>query len=145
MAHPTSDGEVLAMWRLLRFIPVTRAAAALWAWRNRRELSRWLGFAWRAFPPFTGDRNDLIAEAKLRAALSRDERTRGVPTLAVRVSDGIAYLDGRLPPPLHDLVYSIAASTTGLGPIECRIAERGYRGPPRPHVHATHVPARVDR
>ena len=133
------------MWNLLRFIPVTRAAAALWAWRNRRELGRWMAFAWRAVPPFTGDRDDLVTEAKLRAAISRDERTRGLPTLAVRVADGTAFLDGRMAAPLHDLVYSIADSTIGIGAIECRIGDRRYRGLPRAHVHTTHVPARVDR
>src|ERR671918_1764851 len=114
MADETSDGEGLAMWRFLRFVPVTRAAAALWAWRNRRELGRWMGFAWRAIPPSTTDRDDLVTEAKLRAALARDERTRGLPTLAVRVADDTAFLDGRMAQPLHDLVYSIADSVGGI-------------------------------
>ncbi|HET9672304.1 MAG TPA: hypothetical protein VFQ40_05590, partial [Actinomycetota bacterium] len=66
------------MRRYLKLLPVTRATAALWAWRNRRELGRWAGFAWRALTPGGESREDVIAEARLRAALARDERTRGL-------------------------------------------------------------------
>lgn len=121
-------------------MPITRTAAVLWAWRNRRELGRWLGFAVRAIPSLPDadiDRHDLVSEARLRASLSRDERTRGVPTLAVHVRDGAAILDGRLPPPLHDLVFSIAEATTGVRAIECRIMAPGSLEPARPHVHTT--------
>jgi len=145
MAHPKSDGEVLEMRRSLRSIPITRATAALWAWRNRREVGRWLGFVWRAVPPSGSNRWDLLAEAKLRAALAKDERTRGLPTLSVRVVDGTAFLDGRLAPEVHDLVVSIAGSTTGIRAIGCRIGDRGARGMVAPHVHTTHVPTRTDR
>jgi hypothetical protein len=146
MAHRRSDGEVLAMRRFLRLIPITRATAALWAWRNRREVSRWLGFAWRALPPSGTDREDLLTEAKLRAGLAKDERTRGLPTLSVRVADGTAFLEGRLAPGLHDLVVFIAESTNGIRAIECRIGDRGARGLVPPHAHTTtHVPARTDR
>jgi hypothetical protein len=144
-AHPRSDGEVLTMRRFLRAIPITRATAALWAWRNRREVGRWLGFAWHALPPSGSDREDLLAEARLRAGLAKDERTRGLPTLSVRVLDGTAFLDGRFAPAIHDLVVSITESTKGIRAIECRIGDRGTRGLVPPHVHATHVPARTDR
>jgi osmotically-inducible protein OsmY len=133
------------MRRSLRSIPITRATAALWAWRNRREVGRWLGFAWRALPPSGSDRDELLTEAKLRAGLAKDERTRGLPTLSVRVEDGTAFLDGRLAPGLHDLVARIAESTKGVRAIECRIGDRGTRDLVPPHVHATHVPARTDR
>jgi hypothetical protein len=145
MAHPRFDGEVLAMRRFLRLIPITRATAALWAWRNRREVGRWLGFVWRAVPPSSSDREDLFTEAKLRAGLAKDERTRGLPTLSVRVMDGTVFLEGRLAPELHDLVVSVAGSTKGTRSIECRIGDRGTRGLVPPHVHTTHVPARTDR
>jgi hypothetical protein len=145
MAHPRSDGEVLEMGRFLRSIPITRATAALWAWRNRREVGRWLGFVWRAVPPSVSDRQALLTEAKLRAGLAKDERTRGLPTLSVRVVNGTAFLEGRLAPELHDLVVSIAESTKGIRTIECRIGDRGARGLVPPHVHTTHVPTRIDR
>jgi hypothetical protein len=129
------------MRKLLRLIPVTRATAALWAWRNRREVGRWLGFAWRALPPSESDREDLLTETRLRTALSKDERTRGLPTLSVRVDAGSALLDGRLAPELHDLVFSIAEATKGVRAIECRIGDRGTRGPLRPHIHTTRAPS----
>ena len=134
------------MLRFVRMLPVTRVTAVLWAWRNRRELGRWAGFAWRALTPGGESREDVIAEARLRAALARDERTRGVPTLAVRVAEGTAFLDGRMSSPLHDLVASIAEGTKGVAAIECRIQDRRSMEPPRAHVHAarTPVPGRVD-
>lgn len=132
---------------LARFSPVGRVTAALWAWRNRRELGRWMGFAWRAIPPSGADRDDLFTEGRLRAALSRNERTRGLPSLAVRVVDGDAILDGRLSPELHDLVFSLAEGTKGVRRVTCRIGDRGARHQPRRHVHTTSVPVapRPDR
>lgn len=129
------------MRKFLRMIPITRATAALWAWQNRREVGRWLGFAWRALPPAGNVRDDLVTEARLRAALSKDERTRGLPTLSVRVDDGTATLDGRLASELHELVFSIAGSTRGIRSIVCRIGDRTARGPLQPHVHASSVSA----
>jgi hypothetical protein len=131
------------MFRALgRFTPVGRATAALWAWRNRRELGRWLGFAWRAVPPWSVDRDDLLTEARLRASLSKDERTRGLPTLAVRVRSGEATLFGRMSPDLHDVVYGVAERTKGVRRIECRIGDKRSRGPVQPHVHTGAIPSR---
>jgi hypothetical protein len=138
-------GRIRKLWQL---VPITRTAAALWAWRNRRELGRWLGFAVRALPSLPDanvDRNDILTEARLRAALSRDERTRGLPTLAVHVRNGRAILDGRLAPPLHELVYSLAEDTRGVRAIDCRIEPRGSLGPPRSHVHAAAHPIPTGR
>ena len=132
------------MLRFVKMLPVTRAAAALWAWRNRRELGRWAGFAWRALTPGGESREDVITEARLRAALAGDERTRGLPTLTVRVAGGTATLGGRMSSPLHDLVLSIAEGTRGVTSIDCRIQDRRSLEPPRPHVHTTRVPGRMD-
>jgi osmotically-inducible protein OsmY len=124
-----------------RWLPISRAAAALWAWKNRREVGRWLGFAWRAVPPSDADRDDLFAEGRLRAALARDPRTRGVPSLAVRVIDGTAHLGGRLPPDLHDLAAAVAQGTRGVRRVECRIQDRGRRRTPMTHGHTVEVNA----
>lgn len=134
------------MLKFVKMLPVTRVTAVLWAWRNRHELGRWAGFAWRALTPGGENREDVIAEARLRAALARDERTRGIPTLGVRVAGAAATLDGRMSSPLHDLVYSIAEGTKGVAHIECRIQDRRSLEPPRAHVHTarTSVPGRVD-
>jgi len=126
------------LWKLL---PISRATAGVWAWKNRRELGRWLGFAWRAVPPSTAGRDDVVAEARLRTALAKDPRTRGVPSLSVRVEDGGAILEGFLPPDVHDLAASIARRTKGVGRFECRITDKSRRSTAMSHVHAMEVPA----
>jgi hypothetical protein len=134
------------MGRIVKMIPVTRTTAVLWAWKNRHELGRWAGFAWRALTPGGESREDVVAEARLRAALARDERTRGLRTLVVRVAGATATLDGRMSPPLHDLVYSFADGTRGVLSVECRIQDRRAMGPPRAHIHTEQgsVPRRAD-
>jgi hypothetical protein len=122
-------------------LPIGRATAGIWAWKNRRELGRWLGFAWRAVPPSTANRDDVVAEARLRTTLAKDPLTRGVPSLSVRVEDGTAILEGHLPPDLHDLVASIAVRTKGIRRVECRISDKGPRRTPISHAHMIAVPA----
>jgi osmotically-inducible protein OsmY len=126
------------LWRVL---PIGRATAGIWAWKNRREVGRWIGFVWRAVPPSTADRDDVVAEARLRTALAKDPRTRGVPSLSVRVEGGTAILEGHLPPDLHDLVASIAERTKGIRRVDCRIRDKGPRRTPMSHHHMIAVPA----
>ena len=121
------------LWKLF---PVGRVTAAWWAWKNRRELGRWARFAWRAVPPSGADRSDLLAEARLRAALARDARTRGVPSLSVGVHGRTAALGGSLAPDVHDLAYSTARGTKGVLRVECAIRDRGRRRAPSNHRHA---------
>jgi len=118
------------MARLWKILPIGRATAGIWAWKNRRELGRWLGFAWRAVPPSTAGRDDLLAEARLRTTLAKDPRTRGAPSLAVRVLGGTAIL-GAL----------IAQRTKGIDRIECRIIDKGPRRTPMSHAHMIPVAA----
>jgi hypothetical protein len=120
------------LWKAL---PIGRAAAAAWAWRNRRELGRWLGFAWRAVPPSTSDRDDLLAEGRLRVALAKDPRTRGAPSLSVRVVGGTAHLEGRVSQDVHDLTVAVTHQTKGVDRIDCRIGDRRRRHAPTPHSH----------
>jgi len=126
---------------LWRSIPIGRATAGIWAWKNRRELGRWLGFVWRAVPPSAAGRADVSAEARLRTALAKDPRTRGAPSLFVRVLSGTAILEGHLPPDLHDLVASIAERTKGVRRAECRISDKGPRRAPMSHPRMIAVPA----
>ena len=126
------------LWRLL---PISRVTAGLWAWKNRRELGRWAGFAWRAIPPSAAARDDVVAEARLRAALAKDPRTRGTPSLSVRVTNGAALLDGHLPPDVHDLVATTAERTKGVHRVECRIGDKGARRSPMSHAHTIPVAA----
>lgn len=129
------------MARFLKLLPISRATAGIWAWKNRRELGRWLGFAWRAVPPSTSGRDDVVAEARLRTALAKDPRTRGVPSLSVRVERGTAILEGFLPHGVHDLAATIARRTKGVHRLECRITDKGSRRTPMSHAHAIEVPA----
>jgi hypothetical protein len=129
------------MAKLWRSLPIGRATAGLWAWKNRRELGRWLGFLWRAVPPSTSGRDDVLAEARLRTVLARDPRARGAPSLSVRVERGTAILEGFLHPDVHDLVASIAQRTKGVHRIECRIGDKGRRRTPMSHAHMITVPA----
>lgn len=126
------------LWRLL---PISRATAGLWAWKNRRELGRWLGFAWRAITPSAANRDDVLAEGRLRAALAKDARTRGRPSLSVRVANRVAFLDGHLPPDVHDLAASLAERTKGIHRVECRIGDKGTRRTPMSHTHTIPVTA----
>ena len=129
---------MVGLWRLL---PIGRATAGIWAWKNRRELGRWLGFAWRAAPLSTANRDDVVSEARLRTTLAKDPLTRGVRSLSVRIENGTAILEGHLPPDLHDLVASIAERTKGVRRIECRIRDKGRRRTPISHAHMIVVPA----
>ncbi len=130
------------LWRLL---PISRATAGLWAWKNRRELGRWLGFVWRAIPPSAADRDDVLTEGRLRAALAKHPRTRGAPSFSVRVVDGTAFLEGYLAPDLHDLVASIAQKTKGVRRVGCRIGDKGPRRTPKTHAHTIPVIAIAPR
>jgi BON domain-containing protein len=126
------------LWKIL---PIGRATAAWWAWKNRRELGRWAGFVWRTVPPSSAGRADVLAEGRLRAALAKDPRTRGVPSLAVRVANGTAFLEGHLSPDLHDLVASVTRTTKGVRLVECRIRDKGARHGPMSHAHTIAVAA----
>ena len=125
----------------LKFLPVGRTAAVWWAWRNRRELGRWVWFALRAIPPGGRQPGDVVTEARLRAALARDERTRGAPSFSVLVDRGVAKLDGRLPPGLHDLVARLADETKGVRRVDCAIRDKGRRRSPMTHAHVLDVSA----
>jgi hypothetical protein len=64
------------------------------AWRNRRDVLRWFGFA-RSAMAERGTRPlaELLTEARVRAAVSADAGLRQDPGLRdVRVSDGVVTL-----------------------------------------------------
>jgi osmotically-inducible protein OsmY len=107
-------------------VPVSRGAVALWAWRNRTELLDWAGFATRSVPRLQGEeRSDVITEARLRARLTNDPRTRGVAGLRVDVSDGVATLSGVVPAEVHDAALAIATDTRGVRRVRDTLRDRG--------------------
>jgi hypothetical protein len=106
-------------------VPVTRGAIALWAWRNRTELLDWAGFATRSVPRLQGEeRGDVITEARLRARLTNDPRTRGTASLRIDVSDGVATLSGVVSPDVHDAALDIATDTRGVRRVRDTLRDR---------------------
>jgi len=96
-------------------LPLSRVGMAMWAWRNRDELLRWAGFAATAVPSIVeGRADDVVTEAKLRARLTADSRTRGAEGLRVTVRDGVATLSGVVDAAVHDVAIDLATSTGGV-------------------------------
>jgi osmotically-inducible protein OsmY len=97
-------------------LPMSRAGMALWAWQNRDHVRNWAGFGARAVRQVgQGNRADTLAEARLRATLTTDRRTRpAAPRLAVEVQHGVAILRGRVPADVADAALDIAEETPGV-------------------------------
>jgi osmotically-inducible protein OsmY len=107
-------------------VPVSRVGMAWWAWRNRTQLMDWAGFATRSVPRLQGEeRVDVITEARLRARLTNDPRTRGAEGLRVDVSDGVATLSGVVSPEVHDAVLAVATDTRGVHRVRDTLREKG--------------------
>jgi hypothetical protein len=96
-------------------VPLSRMGVALWAWRNRDEVLRWAGFVGGAVPKLVdGNASDVLAEARLRARLTADARTRGIAGLRLVVADGVATVAGVVDPAVHDVARSRTTSTSGI-------------------------------
>src|SRR5689334_9565410 len=100
----------------------------MWAWHNRDELLAWAGFVAAAAPKLAEGRgNDVLTEAKLRARLTADGRTRGAAGLRVSVDDGVATLAGVVDPAVHDVALDLATSTGGIARVRDDIAHPSRR------------------
>jgi hypothetical protein len=109
-------------------IPISRVGMAMWAWRNRDELLRWTIFAAGAVPRLIeGDGSDVAAEARLRAKLTADPRTRGAPGLRVEVDEGVATLSGVVAAPVHDVAVDAATSTSGISRVRDDLQDHDRR------------------
>ena len=109
-------------------VPLSRTAVAVWAWRNRTELLDWAGFASRSVPRLQGEeRSDVITEARLRARITNDARTRGTTGLRVDVADGVATLSGQVSPDVHDAALAIATDTRGVRRVRDTLKDKGRR------------------
>ncbi|MGI9120568.1 MAG: BON domain-containing protein [Acidimicrobiales bacterium] len=105
-------------------LPISRVGAAMWAWRHRQEIAGWTTWAAQAAPRVAaGDTRDVVTEGRLRARLTGDGRTRGVQSLQVRVSDGVAVLEGQVGSEVHDAAISIAADTGGVQRVRDELRE----------------------
>ncbi|HEX6312606.1 MAG TPA: BON domain-containing protein [Acidimicrobiia bacterium] len=102
-----------------RFIPISGSAIALWAWRNRDEVLEWTGFGVRAAQKLAaGDSADVKTEARVRASLNRDRRTRYAPGLRIEVLDGVVVLRGVIDEGVGDVAVAIAERTTGVERVD---------------------------
>jgi osmotically-inducible protein OsmY len=108
------------MWTLVkRVAPLSASAVALWTWRNRDEVAEWLGFGARAVRKLAaGETSEVAIEARLRAALNSDKRTRHAPGLRIEVRDGVAYLRGVVDEDAHDVAVKIAKRTAGVERVD---------------------------
>ena len=119
-------------------VPVSRAGMAWWAWRNRTQLMDWAGFASRSVPRLQGEgRGDVITEARLRARLSNDPRTRSAEGLRVDVSDGVATLSGIVTPEVHDAALAVATDTRGIRRVRDTLRDKSRRNRPSRRSGAT--------
>jgi osmotically-inducible protein OsmY len=99
---------------------------AWWAWRNRTELLDWAGFATRSVPRLQGEeRADVITEARLRARLTNDARTRGAEGLRVDVSAGVATLSGVVAAEVHDAALAVTTDTRGVHRVRDTLRDKG--------------------
>jgi osmotically-inducible protein OsmY len=108
------------MWQFLRrFAPVSASAIALWTWHNRDEVLEWAGFGVRAAQKLVeGDTTDVKTEARLRASLNGDRRTRHAPGLRIEVRDDVVYLRGVVDEDVRDVAVAIAERTTGVDRVD---------------------------
>jgi osmotically-inducible protein OsmY len=113
-----------------KLLPFSRVGMAMWAWRNRNEIGSWAVFASRAVPQVAGgERDDVMAEARLRAKLTRDPLTRNLGgAVSVSVDDGVATLQGRVRPEVADRVVALAERTTGVHRLRDELEIEGRRG-----------------
>jgi hypothetical protein len=110
-------------------LPISRMGIALWAWNNRDELVKWGGFAVGAVGRLAeGESSDVVAEAKLRARLTADARTRGADGLRVSVEDGVATLGGFVEPDVRDAALDIATASSGVHRVRDVMAVSGGNG-----------------
>lgn len=111
-----------------KLLPFSRLGMGLWAWRNRSSLMGWGLFGVRAATQVAGgSHNDVVAEARLRTALTRDARTRGAG-LRLAVQDGVALLQGTVDPQVADLAVAAAERTAGVDRVRNELQTRRRRG-----------------
>ena len=111
-----------------KLLPTSRLAIGMWAWRNREQIGAWAGFAGRAASQVAagGERDDVMAEARLRAKITRDPLTRNA-RLQVSVEDGVAILRGFVSDAVADRTVALAERTTGIHRVRDEMDIEGRR------------------
>jgi hypothetical protein len=122
-------GTVGVVGRIRNLTRLSGPALAWWAWRHRDEVIDWADFGARSTRKLlSGDRRDPVLEARLRAALATDPRTRHASGLRVRVHDGVAELRGAVTPEVRDVALAIAQRTNGVTRVDDDLDLVGRRG-----------------
>jgi len=104
---------------LRRFIPISGSALALWTWRKRDEVLEWAGVGVRAAQKVVaGDTTDVKTEARLRASLNGDRRTRHAPGLRIEVQDGVVHLRGVVDEDVREVAVAIAKRSAGVDRVD---------------------------
>ncbi len=102
-----------------RVIPLSTTAIALFAWQHRDELVDWSAFGVRAIAGLAGGRQqDVVAEARLRARLNTDKRTRDSSGVSIVVRDGTARLSGIVNDETRVLALAFARRTPGVVAVD---------------------------
>ena len=117
--------------RLVRTaLPLSRTGMALWAWRNRDSIQEWGRFAGRAVQDLAsgGSPQDVMTEARLRASLSANRRTRGA-AIDVEVREGVATVRGRVTPEVHAAVQDVVMDAKGIHRVRDEIVTAPIGGP----------------
>jgi osmotically-inducible protein OsmY len=104
---------------LRRVIPLGASTIALWAWRNRDEVLEWTGFGVRASQKLlAGDTTEVKTEARVRANLNRDRRTRWAPGLRIEVLDGVVIYRGVIDEGVREVAVALAEHTSGVTRVD---------------------------
>ncbi len=117
---------------LRRFLPFTSVGgAALFAFRHRRPIWDWGSWAVSSVPRVVqGERDDVMAELRLRLRLAGDERLAG-DRIRVEVEDGRALLTGDVARGNREVASALAHDAPGIDRVSDVLRER-TRGRPVP-------------
>ncbi len=120
------------MRRLKRFLPFTSFGSAAWfAFRHRRPIWDWGSWIVRSIPRVAnGERDDVLAEGRLRLRLAGDERLEG-DRIQVEVEDGRALLSGDVARGHREVATALAHGAPGVQRVSEVLRER-TRGRPVP-------------
>jgi osmotically-inducible protein OsmY len=101
----------------------------MWLWRHRALIMGWAGFSARATRRLAaGETDDVMAEGRLRAALTADPRTREASGLDVEVRDGVATLAGVVPAEAHEAAVAVAERQKAVRKVKDRLSDETRRG-----------------
>ena len=115
-----------------RFLPFTSFWSAVWfAFRHRRPIFDWGSWVVRSVPRVAnGQRDDVLAEARLRLRLAGDDRLEG-DRIQVEVEDGRALLSGEVARGHREVATALADGAPGVQRVSDVLRER-TRGRPVP-------------